>query len=232
MNNGLHPHVWPGNNGDVITRNIFFTSHQAIAMNRGMDEDEKWGKEIDYNVFTTSNRDRLLYAANGCDLHSIVADPGFCDPGSGDFSIDIGGEVFELGFRNFDMHSFGVLSPGLRSIAKSPEISGIQVSTNISEADMQGSEVSLWMDAQLIEPKGNALSAYGVSLDASGVALVQVPEFSEASAKGFRTGDFIVEVDGKSVDTRDTFIRLLSKSGKHRVRLVRNQKEMDLIFKN
>ena len=231
VNNGLHPHVWPRNNGDVITRNIFFTAHQAIAMNRGMDKEEKWGKEIDYNVFTTSDSDRLLYAANGCDLNSIVADPGFRDPGSGDFSIDPGGEVFELGFRNFDMHSFGVLSPGLRSIVKSPETPGIQMNTNILEADMQSSEVTLWMDAQLIEPSGNALSAYGVSLDASGVALVQVPEFSEASAKGFRTGDFIVEVDGKRVDTIETFIRLLRKSGKHRVRLVRNQEEMDMIFK-
>ncbi len=232
VNNGLHPHVWPRNNGDVITRNIFFTAHQAIAMNRGMDKDEKWGKEIDYNVFTTSDRDRLLYAANGCDLNSIVADPGFRDPESGDFSIDPGAEVFELGFRNFDMNSFGVLSPGLRSIVKSPEIPAIQINTNISEAHVQSSEVTLWMDAQLIEPSGNALSAYGVSLDAFGVALVQVPEFSEASAKGFRTGDFIVEVDGKRVDTRETFIQLLSKSGKHRVRLVRNQEEMDLIFKN
>jgi S1-C subfamily serine protease len=197
-----------------------------------MDEDEKWGEEIDYNVFTASHRDRLLYAANGCDLHSIVADPGFTDPGSGDFSIDPGGEVFELGFRNFDMHSFGVLSPGLRSIAKSPEIPGIQMSTNVSEANMQGSEVTLWMDALLIEPEGNALSAYGVSLDASGVALVQVPEFSEASAKGFRKGDFIIEVDGKRIDTMETFISLMSTSGKHRVLLVRNQEEMDLIFKN
>jgi S1-C subfamily serine protease len=87
------------------------------------------------------------------------------------------------------------------------------------------------MDAQLIEPSGNALSAYGVSLDASGVALVQVPDFSEASSKGFRTGDFIMEVDGKRVDTSETFIRLMAKSGKHRILLVRNQEEMGIVIK-
>lgn len=127
VNNGLHPHVWPRNNGDVITRNIFFTSHQAIAMNRGMEEDEKWGKEIDYNIFTSSHSDRLLYARNGCDAHSIVADPRFRDPGNGDFSIDPAGDLFSLGFRNFEMASFGVLSPHLRALVKTPVIPALQV---------------------------------------------------------------------------------------------------------
>ena len=231
VNNGLHPHVWPSNNGDVITRNIFFTSHKAIAMNRGMDEGEKWGKEIDYNVFTSSHGDRLLFAANGCDLHSIVADPGFKDPESGDFSIDPAGEVFELGFRNFDMFSFGVLSPGLKSKVKSPIIPLIQVNPDLSKTEEQELEVVLWMDAQVIEPRGPELSAYGVSLNASGVALARVPEFSEARAKGFRTGDFIQEVDGKIIDTTEVFIRLMEKSGKHRVRLVRNQEAMELKIK-
>jgi len=143
VNNGLHPHVWPRNNGDVITLNIFFTSHKAIAMNRGMEEDEKWGKEIDYNIFTSSHLDRLLYARNGCDVHSIVADPGFRDPGAGDFSVELVGPVTALGFRNFDMHSFGVLSPKLRARVKTPVFPELQMNTDTSGTRMQALEVSL-----------------------------------------------------------------------------------------
>jgi hypothetical protein len=229
VNNGLHPHVWPRNNGDVINRNIFFVSHRAIAMNRGMEEDEKWGHEIDYNIFVSSHADRLLYARNGCDSNSIVADPGFLDPGSGDFSIDPAGPVFDLGFRNFDMHGFGVLSPHLKAMVKTPEIPDVQVEVDTGGAGLPAMELTLWEDAQLTEPRGEALSAYGVSLDAGGVAMAYVPEFSMAWSKGFRTGDLVLEVNGKRIDGLDTFISLMKKKGKHRLVLVRNQKEMELM---
>ena len=90
------------------------------AMHRGTQDDEKWGKEIDYNVFTSSHADRLLFASNDCDAHSIVADPGFRDPESGDFTVALDSPVSELGFRYFDMSSFGVISPRLRTMVKSP----------------------------------------------------------------------------------------------------------------
>jgi len=231
VNNGLHPHVWPSNNGDVITRNIFFTSHKAIAMNRGMQEDEKWGKEIDYNVFTSSQTDRLLYARNGCDMHSIVANPGFRDPDSGDFSVELEGPVAKLGFKNFDMSSFGVLSPQLRALVKTPVIPELQMELDTSGAHLPAMEVSIWEDAQLTEPRGEALSAFGVSLDEGGVAMAYVPEFSGAWEKGFRTGDLVLKVDGKKVDNQEKFISIMGNRGKHRVTLVRNQKEEELIVK-
>ena len=230
VNNGLHPHVWPRDNGDVITLNIFFTSHKAIAMNRGMEEDEKWGKEIDSNIFTSSHLDRLLYARNGCDANSIVADPGFRDPGSGDYSVELEGPVTALGFRNFDMFSFGVLSPELRALAKTPDLPQLQISTDTTDAQMQAVEVSLWEDAQLTVPRGEALSAYGVGLDQKGVAMAYVPEFSGAWAKGFRTGDLVLEVDGNKIDKPELFLSLMAKKGKHRVILVRNQNKEEMII--
>jgi len=231
VNNGLHPHVWPSNSGDVITMNIFFTSHKAIAMNRGMEEDEKWGKEIDFNVFTSSQADRMLYAQNDCDLHSIVADPGFRDPESGDFSIALDGPVAELGFRNFDMTNFGVLSPHLRALVNMPLMPSVRIDPDTAEAAIQPLEITLWKDAQLIEPGGNALSAYGVVMDAEGVALANVPEFSRAWDLGFRTGDFVMEIDGKKVVDSQSFICQIDSGTKHRVRLVRNQESMELKIK-
>jgi hypothetical protein len=231
VNNGLHPHVWPSKNGDVITRNIFFTSHRAIAMNRGMEENEKWGREIDYNVFVSSHTDRQLYARNGCDANSIVADPHFRDPVSGDFSIDPSGEVYALGVRNFDMQNFGVISPYLRAIVKTPVIPEVHMDVDTSGAILPAMAVTLWEDAQLTEPRGEALSAYGVSLDAGGVAMAHVPEFSRAWGKGFLTGDLVLEVDGKPIDSLNTFLALIDKRGKHKVLLVRNQQEKEIIVK-
>jgi hypothetical protein len=231
VNNGLHPHVWPRNNGDVITGNIFFTSHRAIAMTRGMEADEKWGKEIDYNVFTSNHADRLLYARNGCDLHSIVADPGFRDPESGDFSIDPGSPLAALGFVNFDMTSFGVVTPHLRSIARVPLLPELQMHTDTTGADGQPGEEILWNDARLKEPRGSALSAYGMGLGTEGVAMADVPRFSGAWAMGFRTGDFILEVNGKKAGTMKKFISLMEKGGKQRIKLVRNQEETEINIK-
>lgn len=128
LNNGLHPHVWPRENGDVFKYNIVFAAHQPAVMTRGLESDEKWGKEIDYNIFASNNRDRLKFAKNQCDLNSIVADPVFTDPGAGDFTLVEGSEALAFGFRNFDMFSFGVVSPTLRAIAKTPELPDIYLS--------------------------------------------------------------------------------------------------------
>lgn len=229
VNNGLHPHVWPRNNGDEITGNIFFTAHQAIAMDRGMEKGEQWGREIDRNLFTSSHQDRLLYAANGCDLNSLVADPGFKDPASGDYSVRLDGPASHMGFVNFEMSAFGVVSPNLRARAKTPVMPEIHVDPDTSRRELQIGALNLWKDAQLSEPRGEALSAYGVSLDATGVAMVRVPEFSEAWDLGFRNGDFITEVNGEKLEGLDHFLSLMKKYMRKKegqYTLIRNQEEL------
>jgi len=233
VNDGLHPHVWPRNNGDVIRANIFFSSHQAIAMNRGMEKDEKWGKEIDHNLFTSSHRDRLLYAKNDCDLNSLVGDPGFKDPSSGDYTVLQDGPAKQIGFKNFEMSRFGVLSPRLRALAAEPEFPEVHINPDTALEDTESTSLILWKDAQLSEPRGESLSAYGVSLNSTGVALVHVPEFSAAWELGFRSGDFIREVNGKGIARTEDF-RIHMEKGlqkkKCKVVLVRNQKEKTLLL--
>ena len=231
VNNGLHPHVWPGNNGDVIRGNIFFTSHQAIAMDRGMEKEEQWGQEIDHNLFTSSHRDRMLYAVNGCDLNSLVADPGFEDPASGDYTVLVEGPAREIGFVNFDMTRFGVVSPGLRSLARTPLFPEVLINPDTTKGAPSSTALTIWKDAQVTEPRGEALSAYGVALNSTGVAMVQVPEFSAAWGLGFRSGDFITEVNGKKLKHVEDFLRLMELGEQKRkwiVKLIRNQKELEL----
>lgn len=53
LNNSLHPHVWVRNSDDVFKHNIVFTAYQPAVMNSALGESDRWGKELDYNLFAT-----------------------------------------------------------------------------------------------------------------------------------------------------------------------------------
>ncbi|MEM2352127.1 MAG: hypothetical protein QXT26_06945 [Thermoproteota archaeon] len=86
-----------------------------------------WLKEIDYNIFFNDlgeysrfvsarlwgNR-KVTYNLKewrelGYDVHSIFADPLFINPGKGDYRVKPESPALKVGFRNFDMDSFGLL---------------------------------------------------------------------------------------------------------------------------
>jgi S1-C subfamily serine protease len=194
-----------------------------------MKPDEKWGKEIDYNVYASSHRDRLKFAINQCDVNSIVADPGFSDPGSGDFTLVEGSEALAFGFKNFDMSSFGVVSPALRAIAKTPELPVIYLNLEeLHPGSLKDGEV-LWQGARLYEPSGEQMSAYGLDFDRKGVGLAMVPENSRAWKKGLRTGDYITGIDDHDIEGIKTFLKIVD--GKYApqssmVQLYRNQEKI------
>jgi len=54
INNGLHPHVWYLNSGDVFKNNIVFNSYKPAIMDKAIASDGKWGKELDYNFFVAT----------------------------------------------------------------------------------------------------------------------------------------------------------------------------------
>jgi hypothetical protein len=119
VNNSFHPHVWYENSGDVVTGNIWMGAYRPAAMNPAL---KKWGQEVDRNLFTTSEGDRLKFADKGCDAHSLVGDPLFVDPAKGDYRVRDGSPALALGFQNFPMDQFGVQSPRLKAIARTPEL--------------------------------------------------------------------------------------------------------------
>lgn len=119
INNSLHPHVWYEDSGDVVTGNIWMGAYRPAAMSESL---RKWGREVDRNLFTTSDADRARFADKGCDAHSLVGDALFVDPVNGDFRVKDGSPALGLGFRNFPMDRFGVQKPALRAIARMPEI--------------------------------------------------------------------------------------------------------------
>jgi hypothetical protein len=120
VQNTLHPHVWPADSEDVVRRNIVFVPYRPI-------QPEAWGKEIDFNLLHNSGMLKPRPAASlqklsGQDAHSLEADACFLDSEHGHFTVHPDSPAIKLGFRNFPMHEYGVLSPRLRTLARTPDI--------------------------------------------------------------------------------------------------------------
>lgn len=223
LNNSLHPHVWVRNSDDVFKHNIVFTAYQPAVMNSALGESDRWGKELDYNLFATGQAAMRKFAAHGADAHSVSADPLFVNPGQGDFRVRPESPAFKIGFRNFDMTDFGVKSEKLKKLARTPDIPEI-----VLQIQDEVSAEYTWLGAVLKEVKGEELSAYGAKFSQASMALDRVPAESEAYKLGLRSGDLLLSFGGKEISTAASFKQLLEeyagKSGK--LLVMRNQKEM------
>ncbi len=83
-------------------------------------------KELDYNLFVTSETNRTKFAVNGTDHHSQTGDPKFVDASIGDFRISEDSPAWEIGFHNFEMDNFGVRSKKLKGYSQNTSDSGIE----------------------------------------------------------------------------------------------------------
>ena len=193
VNNSLHPHVWYDNSGDVVKGNIFMGAYRpAGGMPAG-----KWGREIDGNLFTTSDADRTRFAAHDCDAHSLVGDPLFVDPASGDYRVREGSPALQIGFQNFPMDQFGVQKAELKAIARTPELPVAGAAGG--GMPEQPRLPTFWLQARVRDISGEEYSAYGVSRESGGVHLADVPAGSPAARSGFQTNDLIQGVNGQPV---------------------------------
>lgn len=230
VNNSIHPHVWYKESGDMIQNNIFFGRYYQIMMDNTVGPNQKWGKSIDLNFFVTDSAQMKAFIKNGADSNSLSGDPLFVDPASGDFRVKDSSPAKQIGFINFDMQSFGVRKPALKRIAKTPII---PILKNIASGDLVlAPKQYKWMDVLLSEPKGEALSAYGAGFGETGVALGIVPEKSPAHQLGFRSGDFILSIDGKKVEDIINFKKIINDLNKamtpHVLLIIRTQKSQEL----
>ena len=233
INNGLHPHVWYKNSGDVFKNNIVFKAYQPAIMNAAIAADGKWGKEIDYNFFVASRSEMTKFAKNSCDLNSQNGDPQFVDADHCNFQVKETSPALKLGFKNFPMDQFGVTKPSLKAIAKTPKIPVIDVNIK-SEAVAVKIKTYTWLGVALKEPSGDEMSAFGIAFDAGGVCLTMVAENSEAAKSGFRTGDLIQGINGtkiKTISDLSTYLSLNSGVKKHNFTMIRNQSKKEMTVK-
>jgi hypothetical protein len=224
VNNTLHPHVWYAGSGDVFTGNIVMAAYRPANMKSG-----KWGKEIDSNLFAGSDKDRLRYAENGADAHSVVGDPRFTDPAHGDFTVRNEALAKAIGFNNFPMNRFGVQKASLKAIAATPEMPTVQMKlASTSPSTEPAAPPVLWMGAEIRCPRGEEMSAYGVTFDTKGIAIQDISQDSPLfGPQGLRKGDLIVNLNGTPVTSMETFRKALDSvnDNKLRLRLIRGQKE-------
>ena len=229
INNSLHPHVWYPESGDVFKHNIAFGAYRPAAMNRALGPDDKWGEELDYNLFANGEADRLKFVSNGCDEHSLSGDPLFVDADKGNYTVRESSPALEIGFKNFPMNEFGVISERLKALAKTPVIPVLMAGRSAT-----GGKLFKWKGGTVknIETAGDQ-SAAGLSAIA-GVEVVEVPDGSVLSSFGFRIGDVILECGGKSTNNFETFIKQFekeAKSGEVVLQISRDQKQREFRFK-
>ena len=110
--NGFHPHVWFRDSQDVFTRNIFAQGYHPAGQFASW-----WGKRLDSNFFLNPE-DLRTAQTTGHDVQSLAGDPLFVDPSRGDYRVKDGSPALQIGFKNFPMDDFGVVSPRLRAQAK------------------------------------------------------------------------------------------------------------------
>jgi hypothetical protein len=206
INNTLHPHVWFSPSGDIVTNNLWMAAYRPAIMPGGK---EKWGELIDFNFFASTEKDRQQFLAHGCDANSIVADPLFIDPASGDFRFQESSPALKLGMRNFPIDKFGVRKPALRAIARTPVIPPVRVKAKPAGAEAAPAAIYQWRGATLRQLSGDEFSAHGVARGTGGVALIDVPEGSQAAGDGLRSGDLIAKVGDDPVGNMNDLARLL-----------------------
>jgi hypothetical protein len=223
-NNTFHPHVWYAHSGDVFQRNIVFAEYQPVNV------DKPWGNEVDYNLFhqpgTAARPAAKLAEQSGRDEHSLKGDALFADPSVGDYRVQHGSPALALGFANFPMDQFGVVSPELKAIARTPQLPTIKMAS----AAQEQRQVIDWLGAQIkdVQTDGEA-SATGLA-HAHGVLLIRVPPDSKAAKAGLRINDVILKVNSKSVIGSDlpAAWSAAANTGPVRLTIWRHQKECEL----
>lgn len=220
INSSLHPHVWYRNSDDVVTGNIFFRAYQPALMNRGIAEDGRWGRLVDYNYFL-DKESMMKFNKNSCDLHSQVVRFEFADAANGDYTILPGSDVLKAGFRNIAM-DFGVRSEKLKAIAKVPVFPDV----NLSAGRVDRSQTLLWQGLTLkkIETLGEQ-SALGYK-DLCGLIVLSISNDSPWKNK-VRTNDLLIECNRKSICTIDD-LKKQKVGDKVSIKVWRYQTEVEL----
>jgi hypothetical protein len=211
INNTFHPHVWFKNSNDLFRYNIVSTGYLPIHI-------QVWGKETDYNAFPDSASLKEAWS-RGTDKHSVCGDLLFVDPQEGDFRLKDGSVALSVGFNNFAMNSFGVISPRLKALAKKvpiPALLTLEKVNNDETIDFLGAKV------KSLNTLGER-SATGMD-DTRGVLIVE----GTTASMFLQTSDVILSFNGNQINNlRDLLEARLSVIGTNtEVVIFRNQKEI------
>ena len=206
VGDSLHPHVWFGDSGDVVRRNIVFAPYRPIGM------PQPWGEECDFNLLHHAGQKvprpaRQLQKQSGRDEHSLEADALFLDPRRGDYRVADDSPALKLGFVNFPMDQFGVRKPELRKIARTPPLPDGGDAPRGGDSKRDGRETR-WLGAKVKNVVGpDEASAAGLPGEV-GVLVVDAPADGAAAKAGLRKMDVILRLNGKGTNEVEDLRRL------------------------
>jgi hypothetical protein len=192
------------------------TSYKAIRL-------DGFGAEIDHNFFPDSVSLVTSQAAMGNqDKNALFGNPMFIAPEEGNYQLNAASPVLKLGFKNFPMDKFGVVTPSLKALAEQPPI------PTLVRQDFQVKKQKtfdlLGMTIKNIEGLGER-SAAGLN-DENGVLIMDLEEEGAAKKSGLKKGDVIVkcgEMDIKNIQTLYDAYQGEKWKGHLKLILIRNQ---------
>jgi len=238
VDNGFHPHVWYDESGDVFRRNIVFRPYRPARMS----STDPWGKQMDYNFHHFPGRTgpaTELQEGSKRDEHSIVGDAMFVDPGGGNYQVKEGSPAMALGFKNFPMDRFGVVSPKLKAEVKTPILPGAEAAQPPREDGSRAAggkpnrddALYTWLGAKIKNVVGmGEVSSLGLPGE-TGVLLVDVPKGRPAAKAGLQASDVILECNGTKVGAVADLLRLYRSAApgnKVKLGVVREQSEITI----
>ena len=222
VGNGFHSHVWYKFSQDVFAHNIL-AAYYPIGM------PPVWGKQIDFNFFTDAKN---LEAARkfGGDKDSAAGDPMFVDPAHGDYRVKEGSPALKLGFQNFPMDQFGVKSPRLKLLAKTPLLPGAEKESATAKPERDARKTQ-WLGATVKNVTELGEVSVGGLPGLLGVMVYNVPTGSDAAKFGLKETDVIRTFDSKPADelkVLETLYYDLAAGKTVKVGVVRSQKVVEL----
>lgn len=221
VNNTFHPHVWFKNSQDIFRYNIVGMAYKPIRV-------AQWGEEVDFNLLPDS-ADLARMQEFGLDKNSLYGDPHYLDPATGNYQVAATSPALKVGFVNFSMDEFGVISKHLKEIAAKPDF------PQPYPVGKEGSDRTfkfLGADVKKLIGIGEQ-SATGLDRE-RGILVVNIPpEKSIARVHGLLEGDVILALN----ETPTNSIRRLMEvyqgevwKGRVELTVYRNQKEMKKVI--
>jgi hypothetical protein len=207
-NSSFFPHVWYAQANSVFSRNIIFAPYGPVGMKA------PWDREMDHNFLHQPGAETgpatTLQSLSGRDEHSLAGDADFVAPERGDYRVKPGSPALVLGFKNFPMDQFGVTSPALKAVARTPVLPGNR-KTASRPAGRDG-KIATWQGARVrnILDEGE-MSAYGLP-GIVGVLVVSVPPGSPLAQAGVRNNDVILRYAQTPITALPDLLRIAPKT--------------------
>ena len=212
------PHVWFPDSRDVVTNNLLVGKNAYDP--RGMTMDRAKEATFDFNLFATFTVSEDLRRL-GFDRHSLTADPQFIAPTTGDYRVQPGSPAEKMGFANFPMDRFGVVSPSLKARAKS--WSGLGRAFGTTDEPATAAALHQWLGATLRDLVNRGRESAVVSnmelSDDRGILIKAVAPESPAALATIPADAVIVAANDVNISNLAALSSVVREAGANPIRL-------------